>query len=165
MAHRRLEFTMPAPAEVVFDAFHYHRWRVHWDSLVSRTQVQGGAPCPSVGAVSQNTGGGLLRGLSMTTRFVSYAPPALAAASMVGQSFPFARWAASMRHRPLPDGRSVLVYTYSFSVTPAALAWLLEPVVDRIFLRATRKRFARLQKFLAVHGAAVQDWRVRHKPG
>ncbi len=109
---------MPAPAEVVFDAFHYHRWRAHWDSLVSRTQVQGGAPCPCVGAVSENTGGGWLRSLSMTTRFVSYDPPVLAAASMVGQSFPFSRWAASMRHQPLPDGRSVLVYTYTFSVAP-----------------------------------------------
>lgn len=29
MAHRRFEFDMPAPADVVFDAFHFHVWRGH----------------------------------------------------------------------------------------------------------------------------------------
>jgi len=27
MAHRRLEFEMPAEEAVVFDAFHFHHWR------------------------------------------------------------------------------------------------------------------------------------------
>lgn len=163
MAHRKLEFIMPAPAGVVFDAFHYHQWRIHWDSLVARTQVNGGAPCPSVGAVSRNTGGGLLRTLSMTTRFVTYEPAVLAAATMVGRSFPFARWAASMRHHDLPGNRSVLVYTYTFSVMPSALAWLVEPVVNRAFLMATEKRFRRLQAFLAAHGGEVKDWQTNQK--
>ncbi len=158
MAHRKLEFLMPAPARVVFDAFHYHQWRVHWDSLVSRTRVQDGSPCPSVGAVSENTGGGLLRALSMTTRFVTYDPPGLAAATMVGKSFPFSRWAASMRHVDLEDDRSLLIYTYTFAVAPAAMARWLEPVVDRVFLRATEKRFRRLQTFLDTQGALVQAW-------
>src|SRR5262245_17402963 len=98
MARHRLEFPMPATAEVVFDAFHYHEWRRRWDSLVSATHVEGDAPCPFVGAVSENTGRGFLRGLSMRTRFVSFDRPRVAAASMLGRSFPFARWAASMRH-------------------------------------------------------------------
>lgn len=46
MAHRRFEFDMPAPAEVVFDAFHFRHWRLKWDSLVRDTRVRGGAPCP-----------------------------------------------------------------------------------------------------------------------
>lgn len=158
MAHRKLEFLMPAPAGVVFDAFHYHEWRLHWDSLVSRTRVQDGSPCPSVGAVSNNTGGGLLRALSMATRFVTYDPPRLAAATMVGTSFPFSRWAASMRHVDLGDDRSLLIYTYTFAVAPTALAWFLEPVVDRVFLKATEKRFNRLQTFLKTHAQEVRVW-------
>jgi hypothetical protein len=158
MAHRKLEFPMPVPARVVFDAFHYHQWRVHWDSLVSQTRVTDGSPCPSVGAVSENTGGGLLRTLSMTTRFVTYNPPRLAAATMVGTSFPFSQWAASMRHVDLDDDRSMLIYTYTFAVAPAALAWLLEPVVDRVFLNATEKRFKRLRAFLDTRGREVQVW-------
>ena len=46
MAHKKFEFPMPASESVVFDAFHHHHWRMHWDSLVRATQVQGGAPCP-----------------------------------------------------------------------------------------------------------------------
>ena len=61
MTHRRFEFDMPAPSDVVFDAFHYHVWRARWDSLVSDTRVVGGAPCPFVGAETENAGGGLLR--------------------------------------------------------------------------------------------------------
>lgn len=158
MAHKKLEFLMPAPAAVVFDAFHYHRWRIHWDSLVSDTVVHGGAPCPSVGAVSQNTGSGLLRALSMSTRFVSYDPPVLAAATMVAPSFPFARWAASMRHEDLADGQSLMTYTYTFSVAPRMLQGVLEPVVDGLFLRETRRRFKRLTEFLAKDAALVVDW-------
>ncbi len=100
----------------------------------------------------------MLRALSMTTRFVAYEPPLLAAATMVGRSFPFSRWAASMRHLELDAQRSMLVYTYTFTVAPGAGAWFLDPVVDRLFLRATCKRFGRLQVFLAAHGGDVRQW-------
>src|SRR4051794_39904718 len=96
--HGKLEFDMPASSEVVFDAFHFHCWRPRWDSLVKNTEVEGGAACPSVGAVSVNGGGGWLGLLSMRTIFVAFERPRLAAAAMRGRSFPFARWAASMRH-------------------------------------------------------------------
>jgi hypothetical protein len=158
MAHRKLEFAMPANEAVVFDAFHYHLWRARWDSLVSATHVLGGAPCPFVGAVTENTGAGALRGLSMRTKFVSYDRPRVAAASMIGQSFPFTKWAASMRHRCIGPQRSVLIYTYSFEAGPAWLRWLLTPVVDGIFIWQTRRRFARLQDFLAQHAAEVERW-------
>ena len=151
---------MPAPAHVVFDAFHYHQWKHQWDSLVRRTQVEGDAPCPRVGAVSSNAGAGLLRGLSMQTEFVSYDRPRLAAATMRGRSFPFARWAASMRHIPAGEGRSTLVYTYTLETAPAAARWLMEPVVDFVFLRATRKRFRRFTAWLADHADDVVRWQL-----
>lgn len=168
MAHRRLEFSMPASQAVVFDAFHYHQWRSRWDSLVSDTRVQGGAPCPFVGAVTENTGGGLLRGLSMRTQFVSYDRPRLAAASMVGRSFPFRRWAASMQHRTVGPQQSLLVYTYTFEVGPSVLRWLMAPVVEWIFHRQTNRRFARLRDFLASHADEVERWqngRASPEPG
>lgn len=158
MTHHRLDFAMPADAAVVFDAFHYHHWRARWDSLVSLTQVDGGAPCPSVGAVTQNTGAGLLRPLSMRTKFVSFDRPHVAAAAMVGTAFPFSRWAASMRHKPTSVGQSLLIYTYSFDVGPAWLRWVIGPVVRWSFERQTRRRFGRLQAFLAAHGDEVAAW-------
>lgn len=158
MVHRRLEFPMPASEAVVFDAFHYHLWRRRWDSLVSATHIQGSAPCPFVGAVSDNAGAGVLQRLSMRTQFISYDRPRVAAAAMLGRSFPFTRWAASMRHRSAGPNRSVLVYVYSFEVGPACLAWLLEPVVEGVFHWQTRRRFGRLQLFLSKHGATVETW-------
>ncbi|NHZ36137.1 hypothetical protein F0185_21450 [Massilia sp. CCM 8692] len=158
MAHERMVFPMPASCEVVFDVFHYHQWRARWDSLVSHTEVDGGAPCPSVGAVSASTGGGLLRALSMRTEFISYQRPRLAAARMVGTSFPFSKWAASMKHESAPGGGSLLIYTYNIEAGPRVLRWLVEPVVRLVFRRQTVKRFARMHAFLSAHAGEVEAW-------
>lgn len=149
---------MPAPCDVVFDVFHYQFWRARWDSLVAATGVVGGAPCPYVGAINEVAAGGLLRGLEMRTEFVSYQRPTIAAARMVGRAFPFTRWAASMKHVPAGDGQSVMIYTYTIETGPAMLRWLMEPLVDRIFERQTRKRFACMRRFLLAHQAEVQAW-------
>lgn len=164
MAHRKLEFTMPADAAVVFDAFHFHRWRLRWDSLVSATQVVGGAPCPCVGAVTENQGAGALKALSMRTEFVAYAPPHLAAATMLEPAFPFTRWAASMKHRPLGPCQSVLVYVYTFEVGPRVLRWVLAPVVEWVFVRQTHRRFGRLHDFLTHHADEVGRWQQAGRP-
>jgi hypothetical protein len=165
MAHERFEFPMPASAEVVFDAFHYHAWRHRWDSLVEATHVIGGAECPYAGALTENAGGGALRGLAMTTQFISFDRPRVAAATMRGESFPFRRWAASMRHRSLEDGTSVMIYTYSFEVKPRRWRWLVEPVTKMVFDWQTRRRFARMRKFLAKHAHEVVAWQRQREEG
>lgn len=152
---------MPESAAVVFDAFHNLRWRMRWDSLVRRTEVSGGVEHPSVGAVSENVGRGWMRTLSMRTRFLSYEPPRLAAAAMQGRSFPFSRWAASMRHKDVAHGESLLIYTYQFQATYR----VLEPWVERVFNRQTDRRFRRLQLFLKEHGSEVRDWQEQGRPG
>lgn len=159
MPHERFEFHMPASAEVVFDAFHYHCWKARWDSLVRDTHVSGDAPCPYVGAVTENAGKGMLGGLSMRTRFATYAPPRIAAATMIGSAFPFTHWAASMKHKPLDARRSVLIYTYTFHAGSPMTGWLLEPIVKCIFDWQTRRRFKRLQAFLSLHAAEIEQWR------
>jgi hypothetical protein len=158
MVHDCFEFDMPASTEVVFDAFHYHCWRSRWDSLVENTRVAGGAPCPYVGAVTENAGGGWVRGLSMKTKFVSFDRPRVAAATMIGRSFPFTNWAASMRHQPLAASRSVMIYTYTFRAGPRWASWLLEPIVKRVFDWQTGRRFRRMQQFLAEHADEVMQW-------
>lgn len=158
MAHGKLTFPMPARADIVFDAFHYHEWKREWDSLVHDTQVQDGARCPSVGAITENAGAGALRTLSMRTRFIQYDRPRLAAATMVGRSFPFAHWAASMRHEPVGPDQSLLVYTYTFQTGPKPLRWLMEPLVNWVFIRKTRDRFKRLASFLACHAKDINAW-------
>jgi len=99
----------------------------------------------------------------MRTRFVTFDRPHVAAASMIGRSFPFSRWAASMRHRDTRPGCSVLIYVYTIEAGPKALRWLLEPVVAHFFARQTQRRFGRMQDFLAEHADEVVAWqRVQH---
>ena len=165
MVHERFAYEMPATAEVVFDAFHYSHWRHRWDSLVNATHVLGGAPCPYVGALTENSGGGLLKPLSMRTRFVSFQRAKVAAASMEGRSFPFTHWAASMRHQPLDAERSLMVYTYRFECGPKPLRWLLEPVTKLVFDWQTHRRFARMRRFLQVHANEVRAWQQGERGG
>lgn len=158
MTRHRLEFPMAASASVVFDAFHYHAWRQRWDTLVRATHVLGGAPCPFVGAITENAGAGWLSGLAMRTQFISYARPHLAAAQMVGRSFPFVRWAASMRHRDLGSDSSLMVYAWSLdTVAPRAL---IRPIAEGIFRRQTQRRFARLQAFVREHRREIEAWQA-----
>jgi hypothetical protein len=63
-----------------------------------------------------------------------------------------------MRHRATAPNQSLLIYTYSFEVGPAGLRWVMEPIVKMIFDRQTRRRFARLQDFLALHAGDVALW-------
>lgn len=158
MAHKKMIFPMPARADIVFDAFHYHEWRRQWDSLVRRTSVENGAPCPSVGATTENLGAGALRALTMRTQFVSYDRPVLAAAAMVGHSFPFTQWAASMRHQENGPNQSLLIYTYTFQVRPTPLRAVLDPTVDWIFTQKTRQRFQRLAQFLTNRANDIAAW-------
>jgi hypothetical protein len=158
MRQRRFEFPMPATAAVVFDAFHHHHWRFRWDSLVRAADVEGGYAEPFVGAVSDNQGAGLLRALSMTTKFISYDRPRVAAATMVGTSFPFRRWAASMRHQDLQDGTSLMIYTYSIETGPTALRWPSDAGIGWVFDQQTRRRFARLRAYLVEHAHDVETW-------
>ena len=154
---------MPAPCEAVFDIFHYHVWRARWDSLVSATSIVGGAPCPSIGAINEVATGGILRGLSMRTEFVSYSRLTIAAARMVGHAFPFTKWAASMKHEPVDADRSVMIYTYTIETGPRLLRWLMEPVVNHIFRRQTLKRFECMKNFLLANRAEIEAWqRANH---
>ena len=95
----RIVFNMPAPAQAAFEAFHHHSIRMRWDTLLAEAYVEGGGDHPYVDAITFNRGKGWKAGMSMRTRFVSYEPPRLAAAVMIGPSGLFGEWAASMAPR------------------------------------------------------------------
>lgn len=148
MAQRRMVLTMPASAAAAFEAFHNHEKRLLWDTLLSVAYVEGGGTHPYVGAVTTNLGCGWKRLLGMRTRFVSYAPPSIAAAVIVAPTGPFEFWAASMRHRDLADGMSELTYTFNIRLRPQFLGRVLDPVAARIFELETRRRFAAMASYL-----------------
>lgn len=149
MAHRRLTLIMPAPSTAVFEAFHNHRVRLEWDTLLKVAYVEGGGTHPFPGAVTVNRGRGWKSMLAMRTRFLTYDPPRLAAAEMVQPTGPFAQWAASMRHKDRADGKSELIYTFSIRLRPRWLGALLDPVAAFAFAWETRRRFRAMTLYLS----------------
>lgn len=147
-AHAVVRQEVPASVERAFDLVHDYAHRPDWDTLLRSAETVGGVePGPGVEAVCRARWG--LGGLSFRTRYVTYRRPELAAVVLVGRPPLFDTWAASIRHRPLPDGRSELVYTLTFSCRPHALAPLLEPVALAAFRWETRRRLRALAAHLA----------------
>ena len=69
-----------------------------------------------------------------------------------------------MQHRQGSEGGSILVYTYTFEAGPRGLRWLVEPLVAWVFDQQTRRRFARLRRFLDRHASEVEAWQARSEP-
>ncbi|BCG26139.1 hypothetical protein TUM18999_43300 [Pseudomonas tohonis] len=149
MSINRFTLIMPASAADTFEAFHNHRVRLKWDTLLSVAHMETGESHPSINAVSFNRGKGWKRLLAMRTRFVNYQPGKVAAAMLVAPTGLFESWAASMRHRDIEEGRSELIYSFSLKLRPGWLGVLLDPLANRVFAWEAHKRFAALAVFLA----------------
>nr|WP_243434618.1 SRPBCC family protein [Pseudomonas sp. 30_B] len=139
---------MPASAEAAFDAFHDHRQRLRWDTLLSEAYVEGGAAYPSIGAISVNRGRGLRRCFMLRTRFVNFDPPRRAAAVLVEPSGLFRHWAATLQHRDIEAGQSELLYSFDLAIRPRWLGRWMDAWVAAFFERAIRRRFAALASYL-----------------
>ena len=146
-AHAVVRQVVPADVTTTFDLVHDYGRRLEWDTLLRSAYTVDDAP-PDVGVESVCTAHRYLGGLSFRTRYVTFRPPELAAVVLVGHPPLFEDWAASIRHRPLEDGRSEVVYTLTFRCRPAALARLLEPVALAAFRLETRRRLRALARAL-----------------
>jgi len=148
-AHAVVRRVVPAGVEETFDLVHDYSRRLSWDTLLRSARTVGDVPAgPGVEAVCAARW--RLGGLSFRTRYVTFRRPVLAAVVLVGSPPLFATWAASIRHRQLPEGCSEVVYTLTFTCRPAGLARLIEPVA----LAAFRWETARRLRALAAHLAA-----------
>lgn len=146
-AHAVVRQVVPAGVEPTFDLVHdYHR-RLTWDTLLREAYTVDDAP-PDRGVEAVCTARRRLGGFSFRTRYVTFRRPELAAVVLIGRPPFFDKWAASIRHVPLDDGRSELVYTLTFTCRPALLARLIEPVALAAFRLETRRRLRALAAHL-----------------
>jgi len=134
---------MPASCERTFDLLHDYRHRLTWDTLLRRAFTEADEP-PARGVVAVCVARRRFGGYSFATRYVTFERPTLAAIKLESRPPFFASWAASVRHAPLPDGRSTATYTMTFRCKPSWAAWALEPVARLAFRRETRRRLAAL---------------------
>jgi len=148
-AHAVVRQVVPADVGTTFDLVHDYTRRLEWDTLLRSARTVDDAPAGK-GVEAVCSARWRLGGLSFRTRYVTFRRPDLAAVVLVEQPPLFATWAASIRHRPLGDGASELVYTLTFTCRPA----LLSPVLERVALAAFRWETARRLRGLAAHLAA-----------
>jgi hypothetical protein len=156
-AHAVVRQVLPVPAAVAFDVVHDYAHRLDWDTLLrAASTVDGAAPAKGVEAVCRARWS--LGGISFRTRYVTFRRPDLAAVTLTSRSPLFAAWAASMRHRDLDDGRSEVVYTLTFTGSPAVLRRPVEFVALRAFRWETGRRLRALAEHLdpATGGSATR---------
>jgi hypothetical protein len=139
---------MPASSAEVFALLHDYPRRLEWDTLLAEAYVEGGG-LPGVGAIAVCRGKRAVGGFPMRTRYISYRPGHVAAVELLGPVFFFERFAASIRHRDLGDGRSIFEYRYRFLARPHWLRWCLHPLMNAALGWETRKRLRALACRLA----------------
>jgi hypothetical protein len=144
--HGSVSEIIPAASSEVFDLLHDYSRRLKWDTLLSAAYLTDGFVQAGPGAVSVCVGRRSLGGIALKTVYVTFDPPRLAAVKMVNSPPLFASWAASIRHEDLGPSESRVTYTWNFSARPRWLAWLLEPIMTRVFRWETRKRLAALRR-------------------
>lgn len=84
----------------------------------------------------------------MDTQYATFNRPDVAAVTMTRGPLFISKFAASIRHDSLGDGRSCITYKYNFSAFPNWLAFLVEPIVGWVFHRETWRRLAALKQFM-----------------
>lgn len=149
MQHGSLSEIIPAPSEAVFDLLHDYDRRLQWDTLLSAAYLTDGCVRAEAGATSVCVGRRSLGGIALKTIYVTFDRPRLAAVKMLNQPPLFGTWAASIRHEDLGPAQSRITYTWTFTARPRRLAWLLEPIMQRLFTWETRRRLAALRRYFA----------------
>lgn len=114
--------------------------RRRWDPFISEQRFLDGANAP---AKDVRTFTRQRLGLSMVSRYVSYAPPTNVGMVMETGPWFFAKLGGGWRFTPAPDGRGTLaVWKYNFSCRPAWLAPLAEWIGMRVLGYEIRRRIA-----------------------
>jgi hypothetical protein len=140
---------IPASSGDVFDLVHDYDRRLAWDTLLSAAYLTDGCQRAEQGATTICIGRSSLARIALKTVYVTFQRPRLAAVKMVNRPPFFGTWAASIRHEDLGPNESRISYTWNFTARPAWLAWLLEPIMQRLFRWETRKRLAALKRHFA----------------
>lgn len=149
MAHGEVSEIIPAPSGVVFDLIHDYSRRLEWDTLLQVAYLDDGYTNAGPGVTSVCVGRRSLGGLALKTVYVTFNRPTLAAVKMVNAPAFFETWAASIRHEDISDHASRITYKFHFTTKPQVLRFILDPLMERVFLWETRKRLQALKAFFS----------------
>jgi hypothetical protein len=137
-----------APPEVVFDLLHDYSRRLDWDPFLREALLLNEALVADLGVSSRCVARRAVGGLAMETVYISFTRPTVAAVKMTHGPFFLRSFAASICQDRINKNRTRVTYRYSFKSQPRSLAFLVEPIVSRVFHRETCRRLAALKRFL-----------------
>lgn len=157
MAHGEVSEIIPAPSTVVFDVIHDYGRRLEWDTLLQAAYLDDGHLVVGKGVTSVCVGRRALGGIALKTIYVTFQRPTLAAVKMVNRPPFFRSWAASIRHEEVSVNESRVTYTFHFTTKPRFLRFILDPVMERVFVWETRKRLGALRAFLSRDHSAPEN--------
>jgi hypothetical protein len=84
-----------------------------------------------------------LGGIPLKTVYVTFDRPMVAAVKMVNAPAFFRSWEASIRHEDISDQESRGAYQFHFVTKPRILRFILDPLMERVFLGETRSACGR----------------------
>jgi hypothetical protein len=148
MAYGQISEIIPAASQVTFDLLHDYTRRLEWDTLLQAAYLDGAAAVADKGVTAVCVGRRSLGGIALRTVYVSFDRPKVAAVKMVNAPAFFQSWAASIRHENISDQESRITYRFNFVTKPRILRFILDPIMERVFLWETRKRLRALKAFL-----------------
>ena len=140
---------IPAPAKAVFALIHDYKRRLEWDTLLQEAYLEPEFSEAGRGAISVCRGKPVLGGFALRTQYVTFEPGRVAAIKMLNRPPFFASFAASIRHLPIDENYSEAIYKVNFTVEPAILRFVLDPIMKRVFALETRKRLRALRDFFS----------------
>jgi hypothetical protein len=143
-----LPIEIEASCEAVFALVHDYERRLRWDTLLSEATLLGGAEAAGRGVRTRCVGTWRSGRIALETEYITFEPGRVAAVRLVNRPPLFAQFAATIRHKPLTAGRSLLTYIYSFRARPRWLAFALEPILHAALRRETAARLRSLKAFL-----------------
>lgn len=148
MPRESVSIEIDAPCAAVFDVIHDYDCRLEWDTMLREARLLGGATAAGVGVRSVCAGTWRSAFLALETEYIRFEPGRVAAVKLTNRPPFFDRFAATLRHDALGEGRSRTTYIYSFRARPRFLAPLLEPVMNVMLRREVRKRLRSLRRYL-----------------
>ena len=151
MPHSEISELIPAPSSAVFDLLHDYTRRLEWDTLLQAAYLDDGANVAAKGVTAVCVGRKSLGSIAFKTVYVTFERPTLAAVKMVNAPIFFQSWAGSIRHEDISARESRLTYKFQFTARPSFLRFVLEPLMERLFVWETRKRLQALKAFFKRH--------------
>lgn len=138
---------IPASANEVFALVHDYERRLEWDTLLGKAYLEPEFEKAEKGAISVCRGQRILGGFAIRTEYVSFEPGRVAAVKMLNRPPFFESFAASIRHVPVDDENSEVIYKANFTGKSQFLHFVLDPLMRRVFIWETGKRLRALRKF------------------